>query len=177
MKTTQRMALCGVTAALATVVLLLTVFPYATYALAALAGMVLIPAALECGTRYGVLSYAVTALLSLLLTPDIEAKWLFILFFGYYPIVQLRLQRWHRVGVAWLLKLVLFNAAAVIGFWLLTTFMNVPKDEFSIAGVYLPWVLLLMGNVVFCIYDVALARVAAMYRVRIHPLVTRFFKG
>ncbi len=176
MKTTQRITLCGVVAALSTVVLLMTVFPYATYALAALAGMMLIPATLECGTRYGVLSYAVTALLALLLTPDLEAKWLFVLFFGYYPIVQLRLQLWRRVGAAWFVKFLLFNAAAVSGFWLLTTFMNVPKEEFTIAGLYLPWVLLLMGNAVFLVYDVALVRVAALYRVRLHPLVTRLMK-
>lgn len=175
-KTTQRIALCGVTAALATVVLLLTVFPYATYALAALAGMVLIPAALECGTRYGVLSYTVTALLSLLLTPDVEAKWMFVLFFGYYPLVQLRIQLWRRTAAVWLVKLALFNAAAVVGFWLLTMFMNVPKEEFMVAGLYLPWVLLLMGNVVFLLYDVALTRVTAMYRVRLHPLVKRLMK-
>ncbi len=176
MKTTQRITFCGVTAALATVVLLLTVFPYATYALAALAGMALIPAALECGTRYGVLGYAVTALLSLLLTPDVEAKWLFVLFFGYYPIIQLRLQLWCRVVAAWAVKLVIFNTAMVVGFWLLTTFMNVPKEEFTIMGMYIPWALLALGNIVFVIYDVALTRVTAMYRVRLHPFVKRLIK-
>ena len=83
MRATQRISLCGVTSALATVVLLLTAFPYATYALAAFAGMLMIPSALECGTRYGVLSYTVTALLALLLTPDAEAKFLFVLFFSF----------------------------------------------------------------------------------------------
>ena len=176
MKTTRCVALCGAVSALSAVMLLMTVFPYATYALAALAGIMLIPAALECGTRYGVIAYVVTALLSLLLTPDIEAKWLFVLFFGYYPIVALRLQLWYKVVLAWVVKFAIFNAAAVAGFFLLITFMGVPKDEFTIGGMYLPGVLLLLGNAVFVVYDVALVRVTAMYRVRLHPYVVRLMK-
>ena len=176
MKTTRRIAFCGVLCALSTVVLLLTVFPYATYALAALAGIVLIPAVLECGTHYGVLSFAVTAVMALLLTPDVEAKWLFILFFGYYPIVHLRLSIRHRAGVAWAVKLLIFNAALVADFLLLTMFLHVPKEEFTIAGFYVPWLLLLMGNAVFLVYDIALSRVAALYRVRFHPLIARLMK-
>ncbi len=45
-----------------------------------------------------------------------------------------------------------------------------------IGGVYLPWVLLILGNVVFIVYDIALTRVTAMYRVRLHPFVKRLLK-
>ncbi len=175
MKPTQRLALCGVTSALATVVLLMTVFPYATYALAAFAGMLMIPAALECGARYGVLSYAVTALLALFLTPDPEAKALFVLFFGYYPLVHLRLQRISNRCLSWVIKLALFNIAAVFDFLLMTRVMNVPRDAFSIAGVYVPWVLLIAGNVLLVIYDFALVRVGAFYRIRLHPVLKRLW--
>lgn len=175
MKTSQRLALCGVVSALAAVMLLMTVFPYATYALAAMAGIVLIPAALECGTRYAVLSYIATAMLALLITPDIEAKWLFILFFGYYPIVHLRLQI-RRGAWVWGVKLVLFNLAAVADFLIMTMVLNVPREEFVIAGVYVPWVLLIAANAVFVLYDMALYRVSAMYRVRLHPLVKKMMK-
>ncbi len=176
MKPTQRMSLCGVTSALATVVLLMTVFPYATYALAAFAGMLMIPVALECGTRYGVLSYAVTALLALFLTPDPEAKSLFILFFGYYPLVHLRLQCWRQRWLSWIVKLLVFNIAALADFWLMTRVMNIPQENFMIAGVYVPWVLLIAGNVLLYIYDIALVRVESFYRVRLHPVLKRLWK-
>ena len=176
MKPTQRLALCGVTAALATVVLLMTLFPYATYALAVFAGMLMIPSALECGTRYGVLTYIVTALLALFLAPDPEAKALFILFFGYYPLVHLRFLVRHHLWLVWLVKLVLFNIAAIADFGVMMFVLNVPKEEFMIAGVYVPWVLLIAGNVLFLIYDTMLVRVETFYRVQIHPQLRKIWK-
>lgn len=176
MKASQRIAFCGMVSALATVVLVATVFPYATYALAALAGIVMIAAALELGTRYGLLCYAVTALLALLITPDPEAKLLFVLFFGYYPTLQLRLNLWQNRILALVVKFAVFNVAVIASFFLSIYVMGIPKDSFTIAGVYLPWVLLMAGNVVFAVFDVALTRVSALYRVRIHPVVKRMFK-
>ncbi len=176
MKSTRKIAFCGVLCALSTVILLATFFPYATYALAALAGIVFIPAALEMGPRYGICCYVVTALLASVLTPDPEAKVLFVLFFGYYPVLQLRLQLWHKTVASWVVKLAVFNVAVVSGFWIATALLGVSTDEFTIAGVYLPGILLLLGNVVFVVYDVALVRVGVLYRVRIHPLVSRYFR-
>ncbi len=96
MKKSQKVAFCGVLCAMAVVILMLTVFPYATYALAALAGMLMIPAVLELGVQFGVICYVVTAVLAALLTPDAEAKLMFIMFFGYYPICQCRMNLWIR---------------------------------------------------------------------------------
>lgn len=176
MKTAQRLAVCGVLCALSTAILLMTFFPYMTYALAALAGIVLIPAALEFGTRYGVTAYVVTAFLAFFVAPDPEAKLLFILFFGYYPLVRLRVQLWETVWLAWMIKLLLFNAAAIGSFFASLYVLGIPKEEFMINGFYWPPLLLLAGNAVFLVYDLALERVSALYRVRIHPLFKRYFK-
>ena len=176
MKTTQRVSLCGVMSALATTTLLLTVFPYATYALAAFAGMLFVPVALECGTRYGILSYIATAFLAIFLTPDPEAKCLFVLFFGYYPLVHLRLQLCRCRWLIWIVKIVLFNITALADFYLLTYVLGVPKEEYMIAGVYVPWVLLIVGNIVFLIYDTVLVRVEVFYRVRVHPKLKTLWK-
>ncbi len=176
MKLSQRVTFCGVSCALALVVLLATFFPYATYALAALAGVVLIPASLELGTRYGVICYAVSALLALLLTPDIEAKILFVLFFGYYPCVQLRLNLLYPRPLAWFIKVLLFNAAVVGGYLWMLYAVGLPADAFSIGGINMPIVFWIAANAVFAVYDIALCRVAAMYRVRLHPMIRKLFK-
>ena len=73
-------------------------------------------------------------------------------------------------------ELLIFNAAVMADFLLLTMFLHVPKEEFTVAGFYVPWLLLLMGNAVFFVYDIALSRVAALYRVRFHPLIARLMK-
>ncbi len=175
MNLSQRISFCGVLCALSCVALISTVFPYATYALAALAGMVFTAATLELGTRYGILCYMVTAIISLLITPDIEAKILFLTFLGYYPVIKLRLDLLENRLLSWGIKLIVFNISIIASFCVLTYVIGVDETEFMIGGVYLPWLFLVLGNIVFVIYDVALSRVNAFYRVRIHPLVKKMF--
>ena len=80
MKRTARIALSGLMGALALVCLLLTVFPFATYALPALASVFLMPIVIECGKKWAVAAYVAVALLALLIAPDLEAKFLFVFF-------------------------------------------------------------------------------------------------
>ena len=87
MKPTGKVALGGVLAALSLTFMLLTFFPFATYALPAIAGAVLIPFVVEVNAKSAWLVYAAVAILSLFISPDIEAKTLFISLFGYYPIL------------------------------------------------------------------------------------------
>ena len=78
----------GLLAALSLVCMLLTIFPFADYALPALAGVLLIPIVLESGVKWGFMVYAVVGILNAILTPSLEAKVLFIAFFGYYPVLK-----------------------------------------------------------------------------------------
>lgn len=78
--------------------MLLTILPISEMGLPALAGAVLIPIILEIGVKWGWMSYACVALLSLLITPSMEAKVLFIAFFGYYPVLKALIERRGRFG-------------------------------------------------------------------------------
>ncbi len=174
MKKTQQVAFAGVLCALATVCMLLTALPTATFALAALAGIVLMPASIELGTKGGVACYAVTAVLSLILVTDLEAKLLFITFFGYYPILQLRLVLWRRRVAAWVVRFAIFNVSMVASTLLLGAAIGF---EALFEGIWwLPAVLLVLGNVVLVVFDIALTRLAALYRVRLHPHLKKLFR-
>ncbi|MBQ9413962.1 MAG: hypothetical protein IJU16_02415 [Clostridia bacterium] len=175
MKAAKRIAFCGVVSALAVLPLLMTFFSYATYALAALGGILLIPVAVELGSRYAFACFAVTALLGGLLAPDPEARVMFLLFFGYYPILHLRIALWQKPVLAWVVRLLIFNAAMIASYFAAVLLLGIPADSYSIGGVELPGVLLLLGNVAFAAYEILLSRLAAIYRVRWHPRVKRLF--
>ena len=87
LKRTGKVALCGVMAALSTVIMLLSYFPYLTYAVPAVAGLLFVILSIEVGPKWSFMSYAATAVLVFLLAEQ-EAKIMFIAFFGYYPIVK-----------------------------------------------------------------------------------------
>ena len=166
--------------ALSVACLLLTVFPFATYALPALASVFLMPVVIECGPRWATALYTAEALLALLLTPDIEAKLLFVVFFGYYPIIKSLSERTLVRSLEWVAKLLVFNGAVIAAYALLFA-LGLSPDIFRIEGISLPlWgfllIFLLAGNVVFVLYDVALTRLLPLYFSRFQPLFRRLFR-
>lgn len=179
MKRTSRIALGGILSAVAVLLLLLTIFPFATYALPPLAGAFLIPLVIECGKKWALCAYAAVSLVALLIVPDVEAKTLFIVFFGYYPIVKATLESMNSRVWEWLLKLLIFNGAAVGGYTVLT-WVGFSLDTFCIEGIALPLYgfllfFLLAGNVIFVIYDIGLTRFLPLYFSRFEPMVRRLF--
>ena len=91
--TAFRLSLSALMAALGTVLMLSSnLIPVLTYVAPMLASLTLIPILSEFGKKYAWMTWAVTALLALLLCADREAAF-FYLFIGWYPILKPALDR------------------------------------------------------------------------------------
>lgn len=176
MKQSAKIALCGVLGALAVVCMMLTVIPVSTLALTALAGIILMPISLEAGAKWGFAAFAAAGALTFFIAPDIEAKLLFLTFFGYYPTLKLLMDRLPSKVLAWVLKLAVFNGAVVAVYLLLMAVGGLEPDEFEVFGINMPLVLLGLGNVVFVVYDLALGGLKDIYKARWHRVFLRVFK-
>ena len=176
LKQSGKVALGGIMGALSLMIMFLTAFPYMTYALPAIAGAVLIPVVIELGSKWAWMVYACVSFLSLLIAPSLEAKVMFIAFFGYYPIVKALLERQKNRVLEWVLKYLVFNVAVVSAYLLSLRFFGLDADSFVIFGVNVPLVFLLLGNVVFLLYDLALRNVAEAYIRVLRPKLNRMFK-
>lgn len=146
------MALGGILAALAVVIMALgTLIPVATYVCPMLCALLLNTVLHTCGRRIAWAWFGAVAILSVLLAPDKEAAILFA-FLGYYPIVKPGLD--GRRG-RWLWKLLLFNAAVLVAYWLMLQVLGLAAlvEEFSQMGVVMLAVLLVLGNVTFLLLD------------------------
>lgn len=177
MKLSGKVAFAGITCCLSVVCMLLTIIPTMEIGLPALAGCLLVLPTIELGTRYGFLCYGATAFLTLLLAPSLEAKVLFLLFFGYYPVLKALIERLHTRILQWVGKLLLFNVTVCGAYWLLIrVFSAVQTDDMALFGVYLPAVLLLLGNMVFLVYDIALTRVISVYLRFGRPRLRKLFR-
>ena len=170
-----KLAVGGVMTALAVVALLLSFVPMTEYMMPALAGAMLLPVVMECGRRWAVGAYVAAALLALLLTPALEPKVLFVAFFGYYPIAKAWLESHLRKWLCWMAKLVIFNAAVCVAYWLMLRFFSLDPAVFDFFGVSLPPVLLALGNVAFVMYDLLLTALVTAYWQRLHPVFARMF--
>ena len=177
MSKSGKIALGGLLTALGVVLMFLTgLIPIGTYALPAIAGVLLIVAVIEIGAKWAWMIYAAVAVLSLLFAADKEAALLFVLFFVYYPVLKSFLERISNKVLSWISKFAVFNVAVVACFFLAVNFLQLPEDSFTVFGIYLPWVFLILGNAVFLIYDIALSGLVATYVEKLHHRVTKTLK-
>lgn len=166
---TRSIAFGGVITAVAlTLILLAGVLPTASYSLAALAGMLLVPLVIEFGYKTSVSAFVAVGLLSMLLLADKETGILFCCILGWYPIVKAPIEKIKSNIVCWTIKLAVFNIA-VTGFYILCTrLFFVSGFEDTILGKYSIPVLWGLGNIAFVIYDIALSKLIVLYMRRLH---------
>ena len=174
-KSTQ-VAMGGVAAGLCLLLMFLTtMIPFAEYALPAMAGIVLIAVVVENGTKNAVAVYAAVSLMSMILVPRPEVAMLFIFFFGYYPILQFRLDRIRPRVLQYPIKFLIFNGAVILAYLLIIFLFGITDilDDFGDFGRYSALVLLVLGNVFFGVYDFAVSNLRDVY---IHWFRPRFLR-
>ena len=87
-KNSTKTAIGGIIAALSIVLMLLTsAIPTLTYAIPAIAGLLLVIIVIEVNKKWAFGVYFVVGVLSMLLVADKEAAVMYVMFFGYYPII------------------------------------------------------------------------------------------
>ena len=64
----------------------------------------------------------------------------------------------------------------IAGFLISIKILGVPEESFTVFGVYLPWVFLLAGNLVFPVYDYAVSGLVVMYYRRFHKQMEKWIK-
>jgi hypothetical protein len=182
--------------ALSTIVLFIAIIPSMTYIMPAISGVIIwtvVPIVKEreirvsgdkkaCETRavkWGVLTYAAAAVLSMLIVPEKEAMTYFILIFGYYPILRGYFHKITFIPAMILTKLLFFNAAAVLSFTIVVNmFVAIEQvmDGLEDFGKYAIYILLLMGNAAFFFYDFALKYIYYAFDNWIKPVLNKKLK-
>lgn len=175
MKKTVKIAFCGMMAALSVAIMLLAYFPYFTYAVPALAGFLIIVVYVEAGAKWAFSVYAVTAALCFIFAEP-EAKFMYILVLGYYPLLKVYIERIKLRVVQYILKLAVFNAAVAIIYGVLAAITGISLDGVDKYGIYGIVGMALLANVTFLLYDTVLVRAAGLYMKRLHGTVRRIFK-
>lgn len=169
-------ALGSMLAALCVVCMFLTnVVPVATYALPALAGIVVMLAVVELGRKWALMVYAAASVLSLLLVSDVEAVLMFIMFFGYYAVLKSVFESLQRPYFCIGLKFAVFNLAIISAYFLAIELFGISASEFELFGVELPLVFLIIGNAIFALFDIGMTRFITMYYLHYHPKIQKLF--
>lgn len=163
---TFRVVFGGTIAALCIVLMLCTgLFPFATVALPAIAGVLLIPVVIELGVKWAALVYAVVSIVAFFITPEPSAMLMFVFFFGCYPILKALIEKIRKSMLEWALKFLLVNVSFFILFFLAQWLFNLNDvlPNLQVFGRFTFLVVWLGVNVVFLIYDLALTRLVCGY--------------
>ena len=129
-RTSDRVALGGIVAALCIVIMFLTGVVPALYIVSPMAaGLLMVILAEEVSVGWAWLTYLAVSLLALIVTFDKDAALMFILFFGYYPILRLYIERLRKKPLKWICKLALLNLFLVLDYWLTVYVLGLPTFE------------------------------------------------
>ena len=162
-----QVALGGVLAALAVVILLLGgMIPIGTYLAPMLAALPLVILLAELPKSLCLGWYCIVALLGVLLCPDKETAFVFV-FLGWYPLAKPALDRLPKLP-GLLCKLLIFNAstAALYALLILVFRLDALVREAQETGMILLIAIVLMGNLSFILFDLVLGRLTALYRIK-----------
>ena len=166
---TRRLTVSAMMTALSVLFLYLAcIFPTGQLGFTAVASLFGIAAVVECGIAAGIFVYVGASVLGLLLLPDKTMLYLYIIFFGLYPVLKSLIERIGKLIPEWLLKLALFNAALSAA-WFLLRGLALPEKVFTYSTV----LVYVLGNLVFILYDIGLTRLIAVYIARISKRIKR----
>ena len=177
MKQSSKCALGGIVSALSLVLMIsVAVIPFLTYALPAVAGVLIVFIVVEIDKKWAFGVFSAVAILAFLLVPDKEVAMMYIAFFGYYPIIKAVLESKLPVALGWIVKVLLFNLTMVAAYLVLIFVMGIEVDEITEYGMIAVPMLLGAGSITFIAYDIALTQIISIYILIWRKYFKRYFK-
>ena len=165
MRKSIKIAFCGIVSAVISVIMIASLFPDVTFAVPAIAGLFLIPVFAEVGAGYAAVCFITSSAVSFFISN--KTSWLlFTVIFGYYPILKPFIERIKIPFLKWVLKLLIFNAAAAVCYFAQKFAIGAKLTGFWLLGA------LILSNITFVLYDIAVSRIAALYYLKLHKRIS-----
>lgn len=140
-----------------------SVVPSGNWGFVAIAGLFPAAAVISVSMKAGFLCWAGVSIMSFLLLPGKFCALLYSVLFGLYPMIKALIERIRRRILEYILKLVFFNVAFTLIYLLMqAAVLNSLPSALSIT-----WVLYIVGNVVFLLYDFGFSKLIGFYIARI----------
>lgn len=176
MKNSQRIAFCSIVTALSVVLLFLggITFVFA-YAMPMLVGLLMIMLSSTFGVSSAWITYFAVSTLSFILVNDKECMLMYVMFFGYYPIIKPYIDKIKAKPFRILLKLIVFNAMLSLCQLMLVYVFSIEFLDEGMGKWFIAVFALLM-NLLFFVYDRLICSVTVLYKKKFEKRIKRIFK-
>lgn len=176
MKSSIKTAMCGVITALSVALLFFGGIMYAfVYIMPMVTSVFMIMLKKTLSLSSAVITYISTSILSLMLVPEKECVLMYVLFFGYYPIICHSLEKIKTVPLKWLAKLIVFNVSLTAVQLLLVFAFHIPfLSEGEGTAVITAFAVLM--NILFVIYDFTIKMLWVLYEKKLESRIKKYLK-
>lgn len=166
-KLSFKIAYCGITTALCIVILFSTgIFPFSMYLMPVIAAVLLMFIKDELGAKWAWLSFISVSLLSFIITPDIEAKFMFTVVLGWYPLVRDKLILIKPKFLSFIIRMAVLNLMTVICYFIIIKGFGMTEIlEAGGTGVTVFIITtLFVAEFFFIVFDLMIARFSLYYK-------------
>lgn len=163
LRRTRTITLSAVFTALTVVFLYIgNILPTGRLALVAVASLFAVAAVIEAGIVSAVFVFVGSSIIGALILPEKTAVLIYILFFGYYPVIKSIAEKLRSALLKWIVKLIVFEAAFSVIWFLFKSIIF--DDSFFTTSIVLVY---FAGSAAFILFDIGLTRLIGFYIVRI----------
>lgn len=138
-----------------------SIIPISTLSVLTIASCLIPICIIRTTIKNGFLVYVASSLLSLFIIP-INISISYIFFFGIYGIIKYYIEKIHKLHYEILLKLFIFNILALIAYFIISNFIS------NIILSYPLYLIFILAQIIFIIYDYALTLIISIYLNKIH---------
>ena len=171
----QRVSFTALISALCVAIMSVSrIVPIGIYALPPVCSVFIMIILIEFGVKWALGSFIVSALLSAIFANP-ESSMVYIVFFGYYPIAKMYLERINNLVLKWIAKIILFNAVIVSGYLLLNLVVPV-IEEFFTQGKLIFIFIIIAAQIMFVMYDVCISKLSVTYFQKYHNVIRKILK-
>lgn len=175
MKNPRIIAFAGIISALSVLLLFLgSVIWVLGYIMPIVVSILMIVLVKSVSKKSAILTYVSTSVLSIILLSEKETALLYILFFGYYPIIKNKLDAISSKVIKLIVKLVIYNISVAITQVLCIYVFGIPFD-----AMFGKWGILLyvfLMNFIFVFYDRLYDAMTKLYIYKLKNRIEKYIK-
>ncbi len=176
MKNASRIAFCGIISALSVLLLFMGGITFIlAYVMPMIVGLLMLMLKRTFGAPSAWITYTAVSLLSLILVADKECMLMYILFFGFYPIIQPNINKIKPKPPRFLIKIMIFNSMIAVVQLLLVFVFGIPFLDEGDGRIFIIVFAALM-NILFIIYDKLIDKLSYLYEIKLEKRIKKYFK-
>ena len=176
MKNTVKTALGGMCMGLsAALMMLASVIPFLTYAMAEIAAILVMFMRIECDWKWALGVYVGTSVISALVVPEKEAVAIYIALIGYYPLVKLLFDKLPKF-LGYIVKAVFFVGVIVATYYIIMHVFGISTELLEDTQGFMIPLLVVLGLAAFIMYDIAIEKLEMAYYRKWQKQFRKLFK-